>query len=204
MRAGRTAPTASRNGRSWTGATAHLPDRRRTFRPTAAWAVTLRSFARQSLVTPGRDAGGHPPQLDEALRQRLVEHVVGVVRRQVVVVERRRASPAGDDGTPAVQRHPDLAADVHRGFVEKGVERPLERREPQAVVDELCPALLDAVLEPREIAFDGDTLELLVRSDECDPARPLVALAPFDADEPVLDHVEPADAVRPGADVELL
>src|SRR3954453_13686180 len=174
MRAGRPAPTASRSGRSWTGATAHLPDRRRTFRPTAAWAVTLRSFARQSLVTPGRDAGGHPPQLDEALRQRLVEHVVGVVRRQVVVVERRRASPAGDDGTSAVQRHTDLARDIHRRLVEKRIERPLERREPQAVVDQLRPTLLDAVLEPREIAFDGDALELLVCGDERDRARTLV------------------------------
>src|SRR3954451_23803754 len=148
MRAGRTAPTASRNGRSWTGATAHLPDRRRTFRPTAAWAVTLRSFARQSLVTPGRDAGGHPPQLDEALRQRLVELVVGVVRRQVVVVQRRRAAPAGDDRTPAVQRHPDLAGDVLRGLVDERVERAFERREPQAVIDQLCPPLFGAVLEP--------------------------------------------------------
>ena len=90
------------------------------------------------------------------------------------------------------------------GLVDEGVEGVLQRGEPQAVVDQLAPALLDAALEPREVALDGDVLQLLVRGDQRDRARRLVDLAALDADEPVLDHVEPADALGAGAAVELL
>ena len=103
-----------------------------------------------------------------------------------------------------MHRHPYLTRDVTRCLVEERVERPLQRREPQAVVDELGPALLDAVLEPCEVTFDGDVLELLVRSDQGDRAGALVDLAALDADEAVLHHVEPADAVGACATVELL
>ena len=84
-------------------------------------------------------------------------------------------------------------------LVDEGVQRALERREPQAVVDQLGPALLDAALEAGEVALDGDVLELLVRGDQRDRAGGLVDLAALDADQPVLDHVEPADALRAGA-----
>ena len=84
------------------------------------------------------------------------------------------------------------------------VERPLQRREPQPVVDQLAPALLDAALEAGQVALDGDVLELLVRGDQRDRARRLVDLAALDADQPVLDQVEPADALRAGPRVQLL
>ena len=64
------------------------------------------------------------------------------------------------DGAAAVQDHPDLAGDVLLGVVDEGVERALERGEPQAVVDQLAPALVDAALEAGEVALDGDVLEL--------------------------------------------
>ena len=102
-----------------------------------------------------------------------------------------------------MQGHPDLAGDVLLRVVDERVERPLERREPQAVVDELAPALVDRALEPGQVALDGDVLQLLVRGDQRDRAGRLVDLAALDADEPVLDHVEPADALRAGARVEL-
>ena len=99
----------------------------------------------------GGDLRRQPPQLDEALGQRLVEGVAGVVGREVVVVEgllplRRPVT----DGAAAVQRQPDLAGDMLAGLVDEAVEGALERREPQAVVDQLGPALLDAALEPGE------------------------------------------------------
>ena len=79
----------------------------------------------------------------------------------------------------------------------------LERREPQAVVDQLAPPLVDAALEPGHVPLDGHALQLLVRGDQRDRARRLVHLAALDADQPVLDHVEPADALRAGPPVQL-
>jgi hypothetical protein len=38
----------------------------------------------------------------------------------------------------------------------RSVERALERAEPQAVVDQLGPALLDAALEAGQVALDGE------------------------------------------------
>src|SRR5437879_3507585 len=43
-----------------------------------------------------------------------------------------------------------------------------------------------------------------MRGDECDGAGALIDLATLDADEPVLDHVQPADTLRTRALVELL
>ena len=80
----------------------------------------------------------------------------------------------------------------------------LERGEPEAVVDQLGPALADGPLEAGQVALDGDVLELLVRGDQRDRAGGLVDLAALDADQPVLDHVQPADALGAGAGVELL
>ena len=88
--------------------------------------------------------------------------------------------------------------------LDERVQGALERREPLAVVDQLGPALLDGPLEPGLLALDGDVLQLLVRGDQRDRARGLVDLAGLDADEPVLDHVDPADALGAGAPVELL
>ena len=45
----------------------------------------------------------------------LVERVAGVVGRELEVVQRRAAAPAGDDGAAAVQGHPDVAGDVLAG-----------------------------------------------------------------------------------------
>ncbi len=98
-----------------------------------------------------------------------------------------------------MQRHPDLAGDVLLRLGDEGVQRPLERGEPQAVVDQLGPALADGPLEAGEVALDGDVLELLVRGDQRDRAGGLVDLAALDADQPVLDHVQPADALGAGA-----
>ena len=79
----------------------------------------------------------------------------------------------------------------------------MQRGEPQAVVDQFAPALLDLPLEPGHVALDGDVLQLLVRGDQRDRAGRLVDLAALDADQPVLDHVQPADALGTGAPVQL-
>src|SRR4051812_7428879 len=91
------------------------------------------------------------PQLDEALGEGLVEGVTRVVRREVEVVEAALTPAPRGDGPPAVQGHADVAGHVLLALGDEDVESVLEGGEPQPVVDELAPALLDAALEAGEL-----------------------------------------------------
>src|SRR5450830_446380 len=142
--------------------------------------------------------------LDEAAGGRLVERVAGVVRREVEVVQARVAAPTRHGGPSAVQHDPDVTRDVALGVRDEDVKGLLQRREPLAVVDQLGPALAHGPLEPRLLTLDRDVLELLVCGDESHGAGRLVDLARLDADEAVLDHVDPPDALRARAAVHLL
>ena len=75
-----------------------------------------------------------------------------------------RATPAGRDRGTVRQAKPDVAGDVLLRRVDECVQRALERAEPQPVVDQLGPALLDPELEAAEVALDGEVLEFLVRA----------------------------------------
>ena len=88
------------------------------------------------------------------------------------------------------------------GLRHERLQRALQRRVPQAVVDQLAPALIGHPLEPAQFALQRDVLELGVRGDQRHRARGLVDFPALDAHQPVLDHVEPADALLPGAPVE--
>src|SRR5665213_684218 len=70
------------------------------------------------------------------------------------------------------------------------VERALQRAEPQTVIGELAPLLLDATLVAAKLAFQRDVLELLVGGDEGERAGCLVDLPALDAHQTVLDLVE--------------
>ena len=96
---------------------------------------------------------------------------------------------------PGARREADLAGHRALGGGEEGVEGLLERREPEAVVDELGPAGLEAGLLVGDVALEGDVLEIGVGQDQRQRRRALVDLAALDADAAVLDHVEPAPAV---------
>ena len=114
------------------------------------------------------------------------------------------AAPAGDVARPpcsSIRISPDTCFCVSST---KASSDLLQRREPQAVVDQLAPALLDGALEPGQLALEGDVLELLVRGDQCDRAGRLVDLAALDADQAVLDDVDPPDALGAGTAVQLL
>ena len=87
--------------------------------------------------------------------------------------------------------------------VDERVERPLERAEPQPVVDQLGPPPLHRELEAPEVPLDGEVLQLAVCGEERDRARRLVDFAALDADQPVLDHVQPPHALGAGAVVQL-
>ena len=95
---------------------ARRPGRPRTGRPTAA-ASRARSVHVSPSAGRGRAASRlrQAPQLHEALGQRLVEGVAGVVGGQVEVVQRLLAAAAVDRRPPAVQHHPDVAGDVLAG-----------------------------------------------------------------------------------------
>ena len=98
-----------------------------------------------------------------------------------------------------MQHHPDLTGHRALRLVDEGVQGPLQRREPLAVVDQFAPALVDPALEPGQFALDGDVLQFHVRGDQGDRAGRLVDLPALDPDQPVLDHVQPADPLGAGA-----
>ena len=146
---------------------------------------------------PGGDA--ETPQADEALGVGVAEGVGGVVGGQVVVVERHRAA-AADHGAGAgrgeAQAH--LAGDVALRLGDERIEGGLERREPQAVVDQLGPARLEARLLVVQVALERQVLQVGVGDDQRQRGRALVDLPALDPDPAVLDHVEPAEAAAAG------
>ena len=77
------------------------------------------------------------PQAHEPGGVLVAERVLGLVGRELVVVEPAVGAAAGDEAAPGLEPQPDLAGDVPLGRVDERVERLAQRREPQAVVDEL-------------------------------------------------------------------
>src|SRR5665811_2481336 len=144
----------------------------------------------QPLVTPRGDLAGQAMQVDEALGLALVEGVAFVIGGQAEVGQAGLGATTGDDGAPAVQRHPDVTGDVFLGGGHERVERALQRAVPQTVVGELAPLLLDATLVAAELTLDGDVLQLLVGGDQGERTGCLVDLTALDADQAVLDQVE--------------
>ena len=112
------------------------------------------------LGRPGLDA--EAPQPHEALGVRVAEAVGGVVGGQAVVVEAVRAAPTDHVAPARFEAQPHLAGDEALALVDEGVEGLLQRREPQAVVDELGVAALEALLLAGEVALEGDRLEVVV------------------------------------------
>src|SRR5690606_18201723 len=159
-------------------------------------------------VGAGRLAGrprlhAEAPQAHEALAVGVVEAVGRVVGGEPVVVEAVVAAPADHVAAVRLQAQAHLAGDVPLRRVDERVERLLERREPQAVVDELGVAVLEGDLLALQVALEGDALEVAVRRDQRQRTRRLVGLPALDADTAVLHHVEPAPAVGPDDGVQL-
>ena len=126
----------------------------------------------------------------------MAEAVPGVVGGQAVVVEAVRADRRPSTSQRARRQvQPHLAGDVALALGDEGVERLLERAEPQPVVDELGVARLEPGLLALQVALEADPLEVAVGEDQGQAGRALVGLAALDADPAVLDHVEPAPAV---------
>ena len=74
-------------------------------------------------------------QFDEAARRRMVEGVADpIVGREVIAVQGSLGAPADDLGSAVLEAHPDHTGHVHLVFLDEGVERRTQRREPEAVV----------------------------------------------------------------------
>ena len=140
--------------------------------------------------------------MHEPLRRGLVEGVAGIVGGEVEVVQRLRAAAAVDRDVSAVQHHPYLAGDPFLGLGHEGLQRGLQRGEPQAVVDQFGPAPVGGPLEPAEFALQRHVLEFGVGGDQRHRARRLVDLPALDTDQPVLDDVETAHALGAGPAVQ--
>ena len=125
----------------------------------------------------------------------MAEGVGGVVGGEVVAVEATVGPPTRDEAPARFEPEPHVAGDEALRVAHEGVERLLERREPQAVVDQLGVAGLEARLLAHEVALERDRLEVGVGEQHRQRARALVGLAALDPDATVLDHVEPAPAV---------
>ena len=85
----------------------------------------------------------------------------------------------------------------------KCVERLLEGAEPASVVNLVRPKLLERELVMEHVALQAQILERLVRLDERKTGGDLIALAGFQPDIAVLDHVDAAVPARSGDDIEL-
>ena len=88
--------------------------------------------------------------------------------------------------------------------VEKSVERFAQRREPQAVVNQLGEPQRKCLLEMRGLAVDCQALEFLMRFDEQGSARSFVCASRFHSNEAIFDEVGAADAVLRGDFVECI
>ena len=96
----------------------------------------------------------------------MAERVFGVVGREVVVVETARRAPAGRVAPTRLEPQPHLAGHVASASrATNACERAHQRRVPQPVVDQLGDADLDALLLARDVTFERDAFEVLVRED---------------------------------------
>src|SRR5690625_492979 len=150
------------------------------------------------------DLGRQAEQVNESLGERLIERVALVICCEVVAVKARIRLTAVYNCATTMQNHANIAGHVLLRLVNEAVKSVLQRREPQAVVNELCPALLNAALEPRKIAFHCDVFEFLMRRDQSDRARSFVDFTRLNANETVFNHVDAPNTLGTGTTVELL
>ncbi len=136
--------------------------------------------------------------VDKALRRRVIEGIGGVVGGQPEVVQREGALATYHGAGPLEELQLHRARHALLGVAEEGIERFLQRREPQAVVHLLGPGLLDGELVVQHAPLQTEVLEGLVGLDEGKARGHLVALAALHAHKPVLHHVDAAEAVGPG------
>src|SRR6478672_13649296 len=149
-----------------------------------------------ALVAAGGEAEAQRLQADKALGVALVVDLVfleGDVRQAVEAVRRL---PSADARQPLIQLQPHPPFDLLLALVDRRLQHLALGREPEAVVDQLGIARHQLVLEMHRAAVEAEALDAAMRREQDRAARRLVDAARFHADKPVLDEIEPADAVR--------
>ena len=91
------------------------------------------------------------------------ERLAGAVRGELLGVEHVRRAATGDDGGVRPQLDAHVALDELLRPVDERVDRLARRAEPEALVDELRPPLLEPALDPRLVLGQDDVLERRVR-----------------------------------------
>ena len=81
------------------------------------------------------------------------------------------------------------------GAVHESVQCILQRPEPEALINQISPLHLQLTFAAQNIRSQRQALQFLVSLDQQEQPRCFVDLAGFDPHHPVLDHVEPTDAV---------
>ena len=128
----------------------------------------------------------------------MIECIAGVVRRQIVPVQRLVALPPDDRARGLEQANADRTRNVLLRARHVGIEVAAVGREPQAVVHQVGVLSGEAVLEPRLLLGEAHALERAVGHVERDGSRSLVQLARLDADQPVLHVIDAPHAVASG------
>ncbi len=155
-------------------------------------------------VTGGLRAEWQAEDLDEPDGRGVVEGVARVVRGQVLLVQRERRAPARDDRAAVIEPDPDLARDDALRARDVAPQIAVERAEPEAVVGQLGELVGHPAVEAQRVLGERQRFERGVGGVEDGRRGRLVDLAALDADEAILDVVDPPDPVRPGDLVEAL
>ena len=112
-----------------------------------------------------------------------------------MVIERHGTPTAFDaHDTRGVKAKPHVAGDVLLCRAHKGIDGVLQRREPHAVIDKLCPTGLKACFLMVEVALEAQIFQVAMRGDQGQSAWAFVNLTALDPDAPVLHHVDSTKA----------
>src|SRR5699024_10015321 len=101
---------------------------------------------------------------------------------------------AVDDDLTSLQYQADIAGDVFLGLGDESIQRTLQWRVPQAVVDLFGPASIRQTLVACQLALNADIFERFVCTNQGDCTRCLVDLAGRNAWATLFHHGQAADS----------
>src|SRR5215813_5147641 len=139
-------------------------------------------------------------------KSRRVAVVVGdrslLKSHEILVVERVVALAANNDHVALVELEPHPTGDVVLAIVDRRLQHLALGCEPETVVDQLGIFRHQFVLEVRGTPVERDRFDGAMGCKQDSAAGRLIHPARLDADEPILHHIEPPDAVDPAKLIE--
>src|SRR5690606_3322541 len=152
----------------------------------------------ESALPTARSKGSQPQriQADKAFCVLLVVRSPVILKGdQRIRIEGLVGTATGDDDVALVELQAHLAFHVFLALVDQRLEHLTLWREPEAVVDQLCIARHQLILEMRRTTVKRKRFHRTMRCKQDRAARRFVDAARLHADEAVFDQVKPADAV---------